>query len=62
VPWAVVNDIRTSLAAIRFLLFPLHTDEKDPALQKATMELSRLERIFSQMEREDAEQKKRQTP
>lgn len=61
VPWAVANDIRTSLAAIRFLLFPLHGDAKDSAVEQATMELSRLEHIFSQIEREELENKKRKT-
>ncbi|GGJ12210.1 hypothetical protein GCM10010885_21970 [Alicyclobacillus cellulosilyticus] len=55
-PWAVVNEIRTSLAAIRFLLFPLHDEEgsrENQALQQATQELSRLEALFREMEQRD---------
>jgi hypothetical protein len=55
-PWAVTNEVRTSLAAIRFLLFPLHAVEmKDEAanapLRQATEELQRLEQLFSEMEK-----------
>lgn len=51
VPWAMVNEVRTSLAAIRFLLFPLHEENRSQELQQATSELSRLESLFQQMER-----------
>ncbi|MCL6593544.1 MAG: hypothetical protein K6T31_06170 [Alicyclobacillus sp.] len=50
-PWAVVNEVRTSLAAIRFLLFPLHSESERQELQRATDELSRLEQLFSELER-----------
>jgi hypothetical protein len=52
-PWAVVNEIRTSLAAIRFLLFPIDDDKKTKELQKATLELSRLENLFHEIEKQD---------
>ncbi|MCL6637572.1 MAG: hypothetical protein K6T26_06470 [Alicyclobacillus sp.] len=50
-PWAVVNEVRTSLAAIRFLLFPLHSESERQELQRATDELTRLEQLFSELER-----------
>jgi hypothetical protein len=53
VPWSVVNEVRTSLAAVRFLLFPLHDKETGTQLEKATNELSRLEKIFSEIERDN---------
>lgn len=56
VPWVVVNEVRTSLAAVRFLLFPVHDDKKTQELQKATLELSRLEGIFREMEKKDQKQ------
>lgn len=50
-PWAMVNEVRTSLSAIRFLLFPLQNrDAANPELQKATDELSRLEQLFQELE------------
>lgn len=59
-PWVVANEIRTSLAAIRFLLFPLHEveskgDSTDESLRQATRELQRLEKIFTDMEKSQAE-------
>ncbi|MCL6517218.1 hypothetical protein, partial [Alicyclobacillus sp.] len=51
-PWSVVNEVRTSLAAIRFLLFPLHGDNNQE-VRRATDELSRLERLFTEIEREE---------
>ncbi len=51
VPWAVANEMRTSLAAIRFLLFPLHDDNNYRELERATSELSRLESIFTEIEK-----------
>lgn len=54
VPWAVVNEVRTSLSAIRFLLFPLQNEEKpNNEIEQATSELSRLERIFQELEQRD---------
>ncbi|WP_067622541.1 hypothetical protein [Alicyclobacillus acidiphilus] len=51
-PWAVVNEVRTSLSAIRFLLFPLQDDTQSrEEIQKATSELSRLEQLFHDLER-----------
>ncbi len=61
-PWAVVNEVRTSLAAVRFLLFPTHEDHKSQALQQATNELSRLEQLFNELEqsqRPDEKSKRR---
>jgi hypothetical protein len=52
-PWSVVNEVRTSLAAIRFLLFPLHGDGSNQEVRRATDELSRLERLFTEMEKEE---------
>ncbi|WP_026976164.1 hypothetical protein [Alicyclobacillus contaminans] len=49
--WNAVNEIRSSLAAIRFLLFPLHSEHaNNKELQQATNELSRLEKMFQEME------------
>jgi hypothetical protein len=56
-PWAVVNEIRTSLAAIRFLLFPIDDDKKTKELQKATLELSRLENLFHEIEKQDQQRR-----
>lgn len=55
-PWMVANEVRTSLAAIRFLLFPLnhsggHVDASHDPLRQATDELQRLEQIFNNMEK-----------
>lgn len=50
VPWASINEVRTSLAAIRFLLFPMHKENMGNELQKATNELLRLEQIFKELE------------
>ncbi len=59
VPWVVANEIRTSLAAIRFLLFPLHATPQDDtsgdSLRQATAELQRLEQIFSNIEKDEQE-------
>ncbi len=58
-PWAVVNEIRTSLAAIRFLLFPLHDEHTSQELKKATDELSRIEALFTEIEQEELQRKRR---
>ncbi|MCL6547304.1 MAG: hypothetical protein K6T30_00170 [Alicyclobacillus sp.] len=50
-PWTAVNEIRTSLAAVRFLLFPLN--EENQNLKKAADEISRLETLFREMEDRD---------
>ncbi len=50
VPWAVANDVRTSLAAIRFLLFPIHQEKELNELEIASRELSRLEQVFKDIE------------
>jgi hypothetical protein len=47
-PWAVANEIRTSLAAIRYLLFPVQGNPDSAALQRATNELARLEALFDE--------------
>ncbi len=49
-PWNTVNDVRTSLAAIRFLLFPLQCHAPKQELLEVTNELSRLEDLFQEME------------
>lgn len=49
-PWQVSNDIRTSLAAVRFLLFPVHEGEHHQAVEEAVKELSRLENLFQTIE------------
>jgi hypothetical protein len=53
IPWAVANEIRSSLAAVRFLLFPLQTKaektEGERPIEQATAELSRLEALFNQL-------------
>lgn len=55
-PWAVSNEIRTSLAAIRFLLFPLQGESdggdasREMPIAKATNELQRLENLFMDYE------------
>lgn len=55
IPWAVTNEVRTTLAAIRFLLFPLHEDEPQESagqpIRIAADELQRLENLFSDIER-----------
>lgn len=51
VPWAVVNEVRTSLSAIRFLLFPIDDQRHhQQSLKRATEELSRLEQMFKDLE------------
>lgn len=51
-PWAVVNEVRTSLSAIRFLLFPIENQQHDAQnLKRATDELSRLEQMFKDLEK-----------
>jgi hypothetical protein len=51
VPWVVLNEVRTSLAAVRYLLFPLDAQHAND-LEKITAELSRLEHLFAEIERE----------
>lgn len=51
-PWDMVNEVRTSLAAVRYLLFPMH-DTPDQKLDLATKELSRLESLFNEFEKEN---------
>jgi len=48
--WTAVNEVRTSLAAIRYLLFPMHSEHTSQELQKASRELSRLEQLFQDIE------------
>lgn len=48
--WQVSNHVRTSLAAVRFLLFPLQDQENQQALEQAVQELARLESIFQSMD------------
>lgn len=55
--WAVANEIRTSLAAVRFLLFPLHDEKTSRQLETVTKELSRLENLFSEMEAKQEQQR-----
>ena len=56
IPWAVANEVRTSLAAVRFLLFPLDEQETPRSIRQVTEELKRLEEIFSEIERQDREE------
>lgn len=49
-PWAVANEIRTSLAAVRYLLFPLEQDSQYD-VHTATSELTRMEELFSELEK-----------
>lgn len=63
-PWDMVNEVRTSLAAVRYLLFPMHSTESIPStdnrqLDLATKELSRLESLFNEYERENQKQTKK---
>ncbi len=51
-PWHVSNEIRTSLAAVRFLLFPVTDEQNGRAVEEAVKELARLENIFQQLEDE----------
>ena len=48
-PWDMVNEVRTSLAAVRYLLFPIQDSQNDK-LDLATRELSRLENLFHDYE------------
>ena len=50
-PWHVSNDIRTSLAAVRFLLFPIRDEQNHHSVDEAMNELSRLEKLFEEMEK-----------
>jgi len=52
--WTAVNEIRTSLAAIRYLLFPIQSEHVNRELQKATIELLRLEQLFQDLELKDS--------
>lgn len=55
-PWRVVNDIRSSLAAVRFLLFPLRDGVEDGSVRAATSELERLESLFQGLTQRPSEQ------
>lgn len=55
VPWSVANEIRTSLASVRYLLFPIQENHKLHEVNVLTEELSRLEKIFEQIEKESIE-------
>jgi hypothetical protein len=67
-PWDMVNEVRTSLAAVRYLLFPMHeSQDKEPEnhdrkLDLATQELSRLERLFNEFERENQDKSAKRRP
>jgi hypothetical protein len=52
VPWTVANEIRTSLASVRYLLFPIQENHKIQEVNILTNELSRLEKIFEQIEKD----------
>lgn len=49
-PWHVSNNVRTSLAAVRFLLFPVEDERNRQALEQAVAELARLEQLFEAIE------------
>ncbi len=53
-PWHVTNNVRTSLAAVRFLLFPVQDDRNRQALETAVAELARLEQLFEMIEKDHA--------
>ena len=55
-PWNTVNEVRTSLAAIRFLLFPLQNPSSNQELTDVTKELARLEGLFNEMEQRQAQE------
>lgn len=50
IPWTVFNDTRTSLAAMRYLLFSINQKQKITELERAYNELSRLEKMFKGIE------------
>ena len=51
-PWDMVNEVRTSLAAVRYLLFPVQ-DSQEEQIDLATRELSRLENLFNEYDWEN---------
>lgn len=62
IPWHVSNEVRTSLAAVRFLLFPVSVEHNGPAVEEAVKELSRLEGLFEQLEAERMQAQKTDLP
>lgn len=56
-PWHVTNNVRTSLAAVRFLLFPVQDERNRQALETAVAELARLEELFETIEKHHPEDK-----
>jgi hypothetical protein len=62
IPWHVSNDIRTSLAAVRFLLFPVNDGQHGHAVEEAVKELARLERLFQEMEEDQQPDTDKQAP
>ena len=48
--WAVANEIRNSLAAIRFVLFPIQENAPDSNIERVTEEIVKIERFFEQIE------------
>lgn len=58
IPWVVTNEVRTSLAAVRFLLFPFQESKPTGELTMTTLpiakaadELQRIENLFLEYER-----------
>lgn len=58
IPWVVANEVRTSLAAVRFLLFPFYASnpteelaQTTSSIVQATDELQRIENLFLKYER-----------
>ncbi|MCF8567664.1 hypothetical protein LLE49_23370 [Alicyclobacillus tolerans] len=45
--WTVVNEVRNSIAAVRYLLFPMSDSEN---IQQVSQELARIEQMFIQVE------------
>ena len=52
--WAVANEIRNSLAAIRFVLFPIQENAPDTNIERVTEEIVKIERFFEQIESENS--------
>ncbi len=59
VPWSVANEIRTSLASVRYLLFPIQESHKLREVDVLTDELARLEKMFEQIEKDSIKQSKK---
>ncbi len=52
--WAVANEIRNSLAAIRFVLFPIQENASDTNIDRVTAEIVKIERYFEEIESQNS--------